>query len=93
VPYFVYILVSLKDGTLYTGQTNNLKKRLEQHNKGLVKSTLPKAPFRIAYFEKYETRSDAMFREWEFKKKWNTDRKKKLIRNFAHSKIEQILEP
>ncbi len=91
MPYFVYILVSLKDGTLYTGQTNNLKKRLEWHNKGLVKTTKPRIPYQLAYFEQYNTRSDAMWREFELKKKWNTTRKKKLIESFARSEIKKIL--
>ncbi|MEX2117391.1 MAG: GIY-YIG nuclease family protein [Bacteroidota bacterium] len=34
--FVVYILVSLLDGSLYTGQTAGMKKRLERHNKGLV---------------------------------------------------------
>ena len=37
--YYVYILKSLVDGKFYTGYTSNLKKRLDEHNKGLTKST------------------------------------------------------
>lgn len=36
--YYVYIIKSKKDKMLYTGSTNNLKKRLELHNKGKVSS-------------------------------------------------------
>ena len=77
----VYILESLKDGTLYTGQTSNLVSRLGRHNKGQVKSTKARAPFRIVYVEIVASRSDAMWREWELKTKWNTDRKRKLIQD------------
>jgi len=39
--YYVYILLSLKDNKLYTGFTMNLKKRLQEHARGGVKSTNP----------------------------------------------------
>ena len=88
MPYFVYILVSQKDGSLYTGQTNNLEKRLLRHNKRLVKTTKSKAPYRVGYFEEFDTRAKAMWRELELKKKWNTNRKKKLIQEFVSQKVD-----
>jgi putative endonuclease len=88
--YFVYILESQVDSSLYTGQTNDLKERLRRHNSGLVKATRSKSPYRLGYFEVYPTRADAMWREWELKKKWNTDRKKKLIENFDKTKLNEI---
>lgn len=88
--YFIYILESTKDGSLYTGQTNDLVKRVNKHNKGLVKSTKPKIPYNLCYFEEFETRADAMLREWELKNKWNTDRKRKLIQSFDKRKIEVL---
>ena len=81
------------DGTLYTGQTQNLKERFRRHNGGLVKATRSRAPYRLAYFEVYRTRAEAMWREWELKKKWNTQRKKKLIELFDTSKLKEILGP
>ena len=90
--YFVYILVSGVDESLYTGQTQNLPARLISHNKGRVQSTRRKMPWRIGYFEAFERRADAMWREREFKNKWNTERKKKLIAAFDRSKIEQLLQ-
>ena len=85
--YFVYILVSEADGSLYTGQTRDLSGRIIRHNKGQVKTTRSKAPFKLGYYETYSTRSEAMWREWELKKRWNTDRKKKLILEFDQSKL------
>jgi len=41
------VLQSLKDGDLYTGFTENLKLRFEQHNKGLVESTKDRRPFKL----------------------------------------------
>ena len=80
--YYVYILVSKVDGTLYTGQTTDLSDRLKRHNKGQIRVTKVKAPWQLGYVEVFQTRSEAMWREWELKKKWNTDRKKKLIEKF-----------
>ena len=85
--YFVYILQSLVDGSLYTGQTNHLAEGLDKHNNGLVKSTKSRAPYKLGYFEVYHSRSEAMWREWELKKKWNTGRKKKFIESFDQSKL------
>ena len=90
--YYVYIIVSQKDGTLYTGQTNNLGKRIMRHNKGLIKSTKSKAPYQLGYFEMYDNRAQAMYREWELKKKWNTSRKKKLIDNFSKERLLEMAE-
>jgi len=41
----------MKDRDFYTGFTENLKLRFEQHNKGLVESTKARTPFRLIYYE------------------------------------------
>jgi putative endonuclease len=89
--YFVYILQSTIDGSLFTGQTNNLINRLKRHNQGQVKTTKLKLPYDLGYYETYNSRSEAMHREWQFKKQWNTERKKKLIVKFDSQKIRDIL--
>ena len=61
--YYIYVLRSEKDGKWYTGYTKNLKLRLEQHNKGEVKSTKDRIPFKIIYFEGCLKREDATHRE------------------------------
>ena len=48
--FFMYILKSSKDGELYIGSTNNLKKRFKEHNAGFVESTRNRAPFRLVYY-------------------------------------------
>ncbi len=66
--YFVYIL-KCKDGTLYTGITNDLAKRLEAHKKGTgARYTRSHPPEKIAYSEKYRTKSRALKREAEIKR-------------------------
>lgn len=49
--FYTYVLKSEKNGILYTGTTNNLKKRLKEHNSGLVMSTKDKIPLKLIYFE------------------------------------------
>ena len=89
--FFVYILVSCLDGSLYIGQTSEMKKRLREHNGGRVKVTRSRAPFALGYFEEFGTRREAMWREWELKKKFNTDRKKQMIAAFDRRKAEMLL--
>ncbi len=64
----VYIL-ECSDGTLYCGWTNNLEKRLHEHNegKGGAKYTRGRRPVRLVYREPCPTRSDALRREREIK--------------------------
>ena len=61
--YFTYVLLSLKDNRFYTGFTNNLKQRFEQHNKGLVKSTEDRRPIELIYYEACLDQRDAIKRE------------------------------
>jgi len=57
------VLQSLKDGDLYTGFTENLKLRFEQHNKGLVESTKDRRPFKLIYYEACLDKNDTIRRE------------------------------
>lgn len=61
--YYVYILQSQKDKGFYIGYTYNLKKRFQEHNSGKSKSTKPRIPFILIYYEAYLDRRDAMGRE------------------------------
>ncbi len=60
---YVYVLLSLKDGKRYTGITDDLDRRIEEHNSGQVKSTKHRTPFKIIYYEWSEDLRDAMNRE------------------------------
>ena len=60
---YVYVLRSTKDGKWYTGCTNNLRKRFNEHNKGKVLSTKGRGPFEIIYFEGSLSGEDAFVRE------------------------------
>lgn len=61
--YYVYILKSLKDGKLYTGVTQNLNRRLIEHNIGKNRATKHRRPFTLLHYECYETRAQALKRE------------------------------
>jgi putative endonuclease len=61
--FYTYILKSIKDRSYYYGSTNNLNNRLLKHNSGKVRYTKGYLPYKIHYYETYETRSEAMKRE------------------------------
>jgi len=61
--FYTYVLKSKKDNNLYIGFTNNLKRRLVEHNKGLVLSTKSRTPFDLAYYEACNDEKKAILRE------------------------------
>ena len=64
---YTYIL-RCADGTLYTGWTNDLEKRLLAHNGGGAKYTRSRLPVELVYYERYGTKEEAMSREWHIKR-------------------------
>lgn len=68
--YYFYVLQSLNDQSLYYGSTTDLIKRLKYHNQKRVKSTKSKAPYKVKYYEAYETLQLAKAREYNIKKNW-----------------------
>ena len=66
--WFVYIL-NCADGTLYTGITNDLDRRIKAHNAGTAsKYTRVRRPVSIVYSEEVETKGDALRRELQIKR-------------------------
>ena len=65
---YTYI-VECADGTLYTGWTTNVQKRVKAHNeeKSGAKYTKAKRPVKLVYYEGYETKEEAMRREYAIK--------------------------
>ncbi len=64
---YTYI-VQCSDGSLYTGWTNDLEKRIRAHNDGKgAKYTKSRRPVSLAYYEGFRTKEEAMRREWEIK--------------------------
>ena len=66
--FYVYFLKSLKDHKLYFGSTNDLRRRLSEHNSGKVRSTKGRAPLELKYYEAYFKEKDAREREGSLKK-------------------------
>lgn len=75
--YYIYIL-KCADGSFYTGYTNNLKRRINDHNnsKTGAKYTKTRRPVTLIHFEEFKTISEALKREAEIK---NWTRKQKEI--------------
>ena len=66
--HHVYV-IECSDGTLYTGYTTDVERRIEEHNSGEgAKYTRGRTPVELVHTEEYETRSEAMSREAEIKK-------------------------
>ena len=64
---YTYIL-ECHDGTYYTGWTNNLEKRIKDHNEGKgAKYTKARLPVQLRYYETFETKEEAMKREYAIK--------------------------
>ncbi|MEO8065486.1 MAG: GIY-YIG nuclease family protein [Candidatus Doudnabacteria bacterium] len=61
--HYLYILKSQSKDWYYVGMTDNLKKRLAQHNLGKTKSTKPYRPFKIVYTETYQSKTECRKRE------------------------------
>ena len=77
--YYVYI-VNCNDNTLYCGYSNNVEKRVDTHNKSLgAKYTKTRLPVKLVYTECFNSKSEAMKREYQIKQ-LTRQQKLKLIR-------------
>ena len=81
--YYVYLIKSKQDSNLYIGSTNDLKRRLREHNEGKVFSTKSRIPFEIIYYEAYKNEKDARIRESMLKLRGNA--RAKLIERISRS--------
>lgn len=80
--YYIYVLKSEKDGLLYTGYTDNLKRRIEDHNKGNVSSTRKRLPVTLIYSEACLNQQDATKREAYLKTTYGKRYLKNRLRNY-----------
>ena len=77
--YFVYILASKPNGTLYIGVTNSLKRRIWEHKEGLVEGFTKKYNVKmLVYYEVYGEVGAALYREKQLKE-WRRNWKIELI--------------
>jgi putative endonuclease len=75
--FYTYVLQSSKDLNFYVGYTNNLVKRIEEHNKGEVPSTKNRVPLQLIYWEGCLNQQDVTRREKYLKTSWG----KRFIKN------------
>jgi putative endonuclease len=54
--FYVYAIISLKDGRIYVGLTSDIYKRIKQHNTGSTVSTKPFSPWKLIYSEELPDR-------------------------------------
>ena len=84
--YYTYILLSDFDNKFYIGFTDNMERRLKDHNSGKVSSTIARRPFRIIYYEAHLSKSDALRREKYFK----TTKGKTTLRQILHDSLSEL---
>ena len=84
--YRVYLLLSEKDGKFYTGSTDDLKRRIAEHEAGYVKSTVRRQPLKLIYYEACLNEADARVRERYLK----SGAGKKYLRNRLSSYLENL---
>ena len=77
--YYVYVIRSEVDGRLYKGITDDIKKRLNEHNRGKQKSTKGYIPWKLIYFEEVSDRKEARKREKYLKSGSGREFLKKII--------------
>lgn len=78
---YTYIL-KCSDGSLYTGWTTDLERRLKEHNAGQgAKYTKSRRPVVLAYYEVFDTKEEAMKREYAIKQLRRKDKLKLLESN------------
>ncbi|MBQ2776903.1 MAG: GIY-YIG nuclease family protein [Peptococcaceae bacterium] len=86
--YFTY-MVLCSDNTLYTGYTDNLKRRMEMHNSGKgAKYTKARLPVELVYWEKHTTKRKAMQQEYAIKQLTRAQ-KLKLLPEDVQNKINK----
>jgi putative endonuclease len=82
--YNLYIL-SNPDGRYYIGYTGDIDKRLKKHNKGDTKSTKNRGKWKVAYTEKFETKTEAVRREKYIKRQ----KSREFIKSLIHRGVEK----
>ncbi|OGG49966.1 hypothetical protein A3F28_00525 [Candidatus Uhrbacteria bacterium RIFCSPHIGHO2_12_FULL_57_11] len=66
--HFVYLLRSVVDGSFYIGRTEDLERRLKEHNSGEGYYTRRKRPYGLIYYEAYKELEEAKEREKQIKR-------------------------
>jgi len=84
--FYFYILQSRKNGKLYIGLANDLKKRLASHNRGTNLSTKPNIPYKLIHYSAFIDKQDAVECEKYFKTTAGWRRIKRMLANTLTNK-------
>ena len=88
---YTYI-VECSDGSFYTGWTNDLERRMKAHNEGRgAKYTKSRRPVKLAYFETFQTKEEAMSRECQIKQM--TRKEKEALVKMLEKVLYNVSEP
>lgn len=79
--HYTYTLFSLKDKKLYTGYSDNLKSRINDHQKGKVRATKDRRPLVLIHYEAFANIKDAKAREKFLKSGFGRNQLKKALQN------------
>ncbi len=84
--HYTYILRSIKDGLFYIGSTNDLKRRILEHQRGANISTAKRLPLELIFYEAYPTKEDAERREKYFKTSKGKTTLHQMLKSFLNQK-------
>jgi len=82
--HIVYTLQSDIDGSFYIGCTDDIKRRLKEHNLGLNFSTKSKKPWKLMFFEAYLNQNDAKRREKYLKTNQGSRLLKRMLKEYLY---------
>ncbi len=83
--YYVYVLQSMKNNSLYIGYTTDLKNRLQEHNRKLNFSTKPFTPWQVIHAEAYRNEKDAKRRERYLKTSQGARLLRRMLKEYFYS--------
>jgi len=84
--WYVYILQSFKNNQFYIGYTENLKRRFQEHNRGINFSTKPYKPWKLIHYEAYRDKKDAQRREKYLKTNQGSRLLKRMLKEYFYNK-------
>jgi len=82
--YYVYVLQSIEGKNLYIGYTNDLRKRVKEHNRQLNFSTKAYAPWNLVHYEAYRNKKDAQRREKYLKTSQGARLLKRMLKEYLY---------
>ena len=84
--HYVYVVISMRDTQFYSGSTSDLKKRVKDHQRGLVRATRNRLPLQLVFYEAYLNKFDALRREDYFK----STKGKQTLRNMLKEYLSEL---